>query len=115
MSINPRAQVAPSLAALPKPITLRSMRDSAQPITLKYTQTGMLFYRGQNLVAWLVSGKHSGQSDGLPKECKFYDVAYYRLTQKGFNLETSDHLTLKEAFEFTLNAIGQQPVQEGDL
>lgn len=110
MSINPRAQVAPALATLPKPITLRSMRKSAQPITLQYTQTGMLFYRGTNLVAWLVSGKHSGQSDGQPKQCRFYDVAYYRLTQKGFNLETSDHLTLQEAFNFTLGVISN-PVE----
>ena len=106
MSINPSVQLERILANLPKPITIRSMRSSAQPITIKSTETGLLFYRGQNVVAWLVEGHHNGQHESVPVSCSFYDVAYFRRTQKGINLETSDHLTLQDAFTFTMQVIG---------
>lgn len=74
-------------------------RQSALTREYSYTQypTGCVLNLDHNPVAWIVLGHHNGQSAGLPKTCTFIDVAYYRHTEYGINLETFEADTLAEA------------------
>jgi len=108
MSINTCTPVA----LAPNVMTDRSLfqsfisRSSAQNITLQITKTGFMFSRGKQLIAWIVCGYHKGQYQNEPKTCQFVDLAYFRSTQKGQNLETLDVDNLEAAFQFLLDTFG---------
>ena len=74
--------------------------------TASLTDTGLHIYHSGLLVCWIVCGYHTGQSDNKIKHCDFVDVAYYRTTQRGVNLETADFDTLQEALVFVGEVFG---------
>lgn len=75
-------------------------------LTVSVTDTGLIVYRSNNPVAWIMPGYHQGQQDKQPKRCDFVDVSYFRQTQRGQNLEPADFLTLPEALQFVTDTFG---------
>ena len=102
---NTYTQVVPVMAnqSLLKDFQLRS---SAHNISLQITKAGFTLTRSGSLVAWVVCGHHNGQHEHKPLTCRFVDVAYYRTTQKGVNLETADFLDLESALHFLADTFG---------
>ncbi len=105
-----RATRAPSLPAFSPVIESLPYLPHSAPIfgnyTASLTDTGLQIHRSGLLVCWIVCGNHTGQQDNLPKRCDFVDVAYYRTTQRGVNLETADFDTLPEALAFVAEVLG---------
>ena len=75
-------------------------------LALNITETGLIVYRGNNPIAWIVPGYHKGQQDLQPKQCDFVDVSYFRQTQRGQNLETADFQALPDALQFVADMFG---------
>lgn len=84
----------------PKKITLQG------ELSLSATDTGLVVYIGANPVCWIMTGYHLGQQDKQPKHCNFIDIAYFRQTQRGQNLETLEVETLPEALQFVADQFG---------
>ena len=67
---------------------------------LESTATGLWLKRDQQPLAWIVVGYHQGKIAKQTSCCHFVDVAYYRETQYGINLETADFDSLEQALAF---------------
>jgi len=105
--LRPTGAPLPAFSAVVESIPYAPAKTTLQgEITLSVTDTGLIVYRANNPIAWIVSGFHKGQQDLQPKECSFVDVSYFRQTQHGQNLETADFFTLQEAIEFIADTFG---------
>ncbi|UJS23369.1 hypothetical protein [Thiothrix winogradskyi] len=85
-------------------------RKESPLLVFKQSRTGVIAYRKDTPVAWIVLGYHQGQVGGKPKTTTFVDVAYHRQTLHGINLETFECANLQDAKTalFTLFAIPQE-------
>jgi hypothetical protein len=65
--------------------------------------TGTIAYHagdGATPLAWIVPGFHRDPDSHPPKHCTFVDVAYYRKTATGINLETIEYSSRRQAKAF---------------
>ena len=78
------------------------------PFHLEHTSTGIWLKQAQQPLAWIICGYHYGKIHQQVSCCEFVDVAYYRQTRSGVNLETADFNSLDQALTFLVNifAIG---------
>ena len=63
------------------------------------TPTGIIAYHDGLPVAWIVLGFHKGQLNNRTHTSRFVDVAYYRATCHGVNLETLEADSLEQALQ----------------
>lgn len=84
-------------ASVQKLLTHQSL---TQAFHLETTPAGLWLKREQQPLAWIVPGYHQGRIAQQTTRCHFVDVAYYRQTNYGVNLETADFATLEQALAF---------------
>lgn len=98
------ARLLPSGKPSHIPLTTARKHKRHGSVQLVVSDTGLTAYVDGSPVAWIVPGYHQGQANNEPKRCDFVDVAYFRKTDNGVNMETADFLTLEEAVSF-INAV----------
>lgn len=91
---------------LPLPVAPKQPIQGKHSLTLTITQTGLVLYSNGCPIAWVVQGYHQGQSDNATLHCEFVDVAYYRQTTRGINMETADFQSMDEALDFIASIFG---------
>lgn len=101
-ALHPAHSYPPPLVCVPTPEQL----NRTYPLIFRRTRTGWIAYRQRQPLAWIVQGHHCGRLNRQPKTCHFVDVAYFRQTDYGINLETADFATLAQALQFVRQTFG---------
>lgn len=107
---HPMGNYAHSALVHPSSVSNAPIRRTPKPaksprITYQANPNGLIFYRNKYPVAWLCAGHHRVQPPNQAKTVQFIDVAYYRVTECGANMETAFFDTMPQAIDFVMDAL----------